>query len=482
MSITLKKANGRNMAGRYRHAGTGLTTKDLEMNAYGKGKDDKRRVSAKVIGVQTVDVAPESSAVIDGTEKDVDIGDIRTSRMKFTRGKLAQAREHLKDGVKGSEHGVEPITVQDAGDGKYVVVPGKGDHRLAALHLEGHKGTVKVLIMKKAVSIDLLPELGTTTRGDSMSDIASAEPMAKASLGMTSEELRSAIAREVREYYGSSSWVLDVYPETHNVIITTPGATSYDYPGGGSSTYIKIDYEIENGEVVLGDEQEVERDWAVKNSDKVTKSYTFEKRADGKHAAVIEGELERSLCKAAIEEAGYEAAEENTSLAVTFGVDDAVVNVTADAVFAADEEPVDVMEKGDSERLEKMLKGGTILTGTSTLEKAAKRGLVTLLVYSPNSVDLQGEYASAEDIEKAAHDWLAKSRTIKINHATLSKSDYPVESWLTKAPWTIGGKEIPEGSWCITVQLGKASKEAFEKGALTGASMGGEKSFADEEA
>ncbi len=100
--------------------------------------------------------------------------------------------------------------------------------------------------------------------------------------------------------------------------------------------------------------------------------------------------------------------------------------------------------------------------------------LVYGVVYEPNVLDSQGEFADAISIEKAAHNFLADSRNIDLQHNFKSDFGTVVESYVAPADFEINGNKITKGSWVLVT---KANDDVWEKiinGEINAYSMGGQ--------
>lgn len=99
--------------------------------------------------------------------------------------------------------------------------------------------------------------------------------------------------------------------------------------------------------------------------------------------------------------------------------------------------------------------------GDPNLEKVVKirktdpvKKLVYGIVYAPDEVDAQGDTMEATEIEKAAHSFLQKGRTTRVDkdHDEQPDEGYVVESYL------IGKSDSrfpddPEGSWAVVIKV-----------------------------
>lgn len=108
---------------------------------------------------------------------------------------------------------------------------------------------------------------------------------------------------------------------------------------------------------------------------------------------------------------------------------------------------------------------------------------VTGIVYEPMVEDSQGNYMTAEEIEKAAH-WFAKngnSVDLQHNFEALDGASV-VETWIAKADYEIDGQPVKKGSWLMTMEIANDSIfEAIQKGEITGFSMGGTGVYSDKD-
>lgn len=109
---------------------------------------------------------------------------------------------------------------------------------------------------------------------------------------------------------------------------------------------------------------------------------------------------------------------------------------------------------------------------------------VTGVVYEPMSLDTQGDYMTADEIQKAAH-WYAKNGSgVDIQHDEEKlEGAAVVESWIAKADFTLDKTDIKKGTWLMTVEISDPDIwDKIEKGELTGFSMGGKGKYEEIEA
>lgn len=103
--------------------------------------------------------------------------------------------------------------------------------------------------------------------------------------------------------------------------------------------------------------------------------------------------------------------------------------------------------------------------GSALLVKAdVKRRIVYGVVLKPRlspkgepvgDADTQGHRARAEEIEKAAHDFMKRSRQHDAHHRDVLPLEKacPVESYLAPQDLVLDGKSIPAGSWVMAVHV-----------------------------
>lgn len=99
------------------------------------------------------------------------------------------------------------------------------------------------------------------------------------------------------------------------------------------------------------------------------------------------------------------------------------------------------------------------------------------VVLEPDSEDLQGDVMTAEDIEKAAYDWMERSQHGGHMHADLVDGAKVVESYIAPCDIPVetaaGTETIRKGSWVLAMRWPEHIWESIQKGELTGYSVGG---------
>lgn len=149
-------------------------------------------------------------------------------------------------------------------------------------------------------------------------------------------------------------------------------------------------------------------------------------------------------------------------------------------------------------------------TLVKVLEKSSKERRYTLgVVYEPNVVDTQGDFAKAEDIETAAWGFMARLQSLAKSGASILKAaaeagdagieleisdvdemlkgeglddqhmqvDEPVgiivESYIAPCDLKVDGETVKKGAWLLGVQWTEEMFEKIKKGERTGLSMYG---------
>lgn len=107
--------------------------------------------------------------------------------------------------------------------------------------------------------------------------------------------------------------------------------------------------------------------------------------------------------------------------------------------------------------------------------KSSDEGMVYAVVYSPDEIDTQGEFADANTIKKAAYGFMKSGFTKNIDkeHDFKSVDAYVAESWLVRKGDPLFPNE-KEGSWAVGIKLESDElKAAVKSGEIAGISMAG---------
>jgi hypothetical protein len=117
------------------------------------------------------------------------------------------------------------------------------------------------------------------------------------------------------------------------------------------------------------------------------------------------------------------------------------------------------------------------------VEEDGKFVLAPVLV--PEEEDLEGDMISAEEIERAAHDFMADFQNVGLMHQTIfqSKDVVMVENYIQRANVTINGIKVKKGTWMGGFRvLNEKLQQAIKDGQITGVSIGGVGTRTPEEA
>ena len=111
-----------------------------------------------------------------------------------------------------------------------------------------------------------------------------------------------------------------------------------------------------------------------------------------------------------------------------------------------------------------------------SIEKADKKEdeqLITGIVMEPNVKDSHGDFQSAEEIKRASHNFMMKSRVIGLQHNKKGPVEV-VESFIAHGDSKIGGQGVVKGSWVMTVKVHDTKIwKMVKEGKFTGFSIGG---------
>lgn len=106
--------------------------------------------------------------------------------------------------------------------------------------------------------------------------------------------------------------------------------------------------------------------------------------------------------------------------------------------------------------------------------KKADERIVCGIVYAPDEVDSQGDQASAEEIEKAANDFMENVQQFKVMHKGKPAKIKVLQSYIAPQDLTINKRKIKKGSWVLVTRVldNKLWKD-IKAGKFTGYSMAG---------
>ena len=117
--------------------------------------------------------------------------------------------------------------------------------------------------------------------------------------------------------------------------------------------------------------------------------------------------------------------------------------------------------------------------GIKFIKADKKKQIVYGIVWEPDFVDADGEWASADDIEEAAHDYLIYHRGTKLSHGlNITKEAALVESYIAPVDFDCGDYKVKKGTWIAGLKItNKDYWDAVESDEIVGLSAGGTKSY-----
>lgn len=127
-------------------------------------------------------------------------------------------------------------------------------------------------------------------------------------------------------------------------------------------------------------------------------------------------------------------------------------------------------QKDDSELGEKQFEKSIILVPIIKGDEHIVYGIV----YEPDTTDSQGDAATAEEIKKAAYQFMEKVQVFKVNHEGGEVDVKVLESYLAPTSFSIGKKKVKKGTWILVTRvLDEKVWKDIKAGKLTGYSMAG---------
>lgn len=98
------------------------------------------------------------------------------------------------------------------------------------------------------------------------------------------------------------------------------------------------------------------------------------------------------------------------------------------------------------------------------------------VVYEPDTVDAQGDKASAEEIRKAAYHFMENGQSFKVMHKGKKVDVKILENYIAPVDFELDGcgRKVKKGSWVLVTRvMNKKLWEGIKDGKLTGYSMAG---------
>lgn len=127
-------------------------------------------------------------------------------------------------------------------------------------------------------------------------------------------------------------------------------------------------------------------------------------------------------------------------------------------------------EKEDEEEAEKRCSKSITVP---IIKSKGDQQIVYGVVSEPDTIDLQGDRLSKEEIEKACHRFMLTSQRIGKEHEGPAKADI-IESYIAPVDFTCGGQTVRKGSWVMAVKIHDPDLwAAVKNGDITGFSIAG---------
>ena len=106
-------------------------------------------------------------------------------------------------------------------------------------------------------------------------------------------------------------------------------------------------------------------------------------------------------------------------------------------------------------------------------EDDAPERIVFGIVAEPNEEDTEGDWESAEDIQKALYNFMEGGAIFKMNHAGGAVDAKLLEAFIAPVDYMIEGESVKKGSWVQALRVDADTFGKIEDGTLTGFSMAG---------
>lgn len=95
------------------------------------------------------------------------------------------------------------------------------------------------------------------------------------------------------------------------------------------------------------------------------------------------------------------------------------------------------------------------VTLSTSLSKAVNEELkqVTYVAMLPDSVDLHGDYVSAEEVRKAKESFNKSEQRANLFHMAMTDTFEVIESYLAPCDMELNGYEVKKSTWLMTLQI-----------------------------
>lgn len=122
-------------------------------------------------------------------------------------------------------------------------------------------------------------------------------------------------------------------------------------------------------------------------------------------------------------------------------------------------------------RQEGLLKSQEKLQVTKSANQELKQA--TFIAMLPDSVDLHGDFTSAEEVRKAMQSFNKSAKRTNLFHMTMSDSFEVIESYLAPVDFILNDEFVAKGTWLMTLQIKDDSLwELIKSGEINGISIG----------
>lgn len=113
-------------------------------------------------------------------------------------------------------------------------------------------------------------------------------------------------------------------------------------------------------------------------------------------------------------------------------------------------------------------------TTGSIVKRDEEQQIVTGAALVPDRPDKEGDVVRKDTIETVAYDYMARHQTINENHDQIPRDEHAiVESYIAPQDLTLGGTELPEGTWVLSAKLGDQAWRKVKSGEFSGFSIEG---------
>lgn len=108
------------------------------------------------------------------------------------------------------------------------------------------------------------------------------------------------------------------------------------------------------------------------------------------------------------------------------------------------------------------------------IKRSEDAGFVLAPALVPDEIDLQGDVISAEEIEKAAYDYMEASQRGGYMHRQVLTDVVLVENTILRTDTTINGVSLTKGTWLVGFRIyNEELRGLIKDGTITGLSIGG---------